>query len=73
MHKYPSRLLDQFVMRLPDGWRDAIKNAAKASRRSMNAEILAAIEAGMATKGVQLETEKTAGAATPTVSDESQL
>lgn len=46
---------DQFVVRLPDGWRDTIKVEAKKAHRSMNAEILAAIETAMRIKGVQLE------------------
>ncbi|UFS67753.1 Arc family DNA-binding protein [Paracoccus denitrificans] len=49
------QLEDKFMMRLPDGWRDAIKMEAKRSHRSMNAEILAAIEVAMRIKGVQLE------------------
>ena len=40
---YPSDKLDQFVLRLPDGLRDALKKAAKRNERSMNAEILARI------------------------------
>lgn len=51
----PSRIADQFVVRLPDGWRDAIKAEAKKERRSMNAEILSALEIAMRIKGVQLE------------------
>lgn len=35
---------DQFNLRLPDGWRDALKNRAARNRRSMNSEILAALE-----------------------------
>lgn len=72
MHKYPSRRADQFVIRLPDGWRDTIKDVAAKHHRTMNGEILAAIETGMAAKGVQLETEKTAEVAPSTVSDQSQ-
>ncbi|MFE3836939.1 Arc family DNA-binding protein [Pseudogemmobacter sonorensis] len=49
------RIEDKFMMRLPDGWRDAIKVEAKKSHRSMNAEILAAIEVAMRIKGVRLE------------------
>lgn len=37
----PSRTADQFVVRLPDGMRDRIAQAAKANNRSMNAEIVA--------------------------------
>ncbi|CAJ0737809.1 DNA-binding protein [Ralstonia mannitolilytica] len=36
----PSRTADQFVVRFPDGMRDRIAVAAKASGRSMNAEII---------------------------------
>lgn len=49
------QLDDKFMMRLPDGWRDAIKVEAARNHRSMNAEILAAIEVAMRIKGVQLE------------------
>nr|WP_298815571.1 Arc family DNA-binding protein [uncultured Roseibium sp.] len=35
---------DQFVVRLPDGMRDQIAEAAKRSNRSMNAEIVARLE-----------------------------
>lgn len=35
---------DQFPLRLPDGWRSAIKERAARNRRSMNSEILAALE-----------------------------
>lgn len=40
----PSRLADQYIVRLPTGWRDAIKAKAATNRRSMNQEILAALE-----------------------------
>ncbi|MBO29086.1 MAG: hypothetical protein CML61_10100 [Rhodobacteraceae bacterium] len=46
---------DKYMLRLPDGWRDTIKGEAKKSHRSMNAEIIAAIETAMRIKGVQLE------------------
>lgn len=42
--KYPSEKLDQYMLRLPDGMRERIKAIAEASRRSMNAEIVAALE-----------------------------
>lgn len=35
---------DQYMLRLPDGMRERIKAAAEASNRSMNAEIVAALE-----------------------------
>jgi len=41
----PGRGSDQFPLRLPDGMRERIKVAAEANGRSMNAEIIARIEA----------------------------
>lgn len=38
------QLKDQYQLRLPEGWREAIKIAAIRNRRSMNQEILAALE-----------------------------
>lgn len=35
---------DQYTVRFPDGLRDRIKAAAEANNRSMNAEIVAALE-----------------------------
>ncbi len=35
---------EKFVLRLPDGMRDRIKLAAERNNRSMNAEIIAALE-----------------------------
>lgn len=37
---FPSRGLDKFVVRFPDGMRDRIREAAERSGRSMNAEII---------------------------------
>lgn len=42
--QYPSDKQDQFMLRFPDGMRDRIKAAAQASGRSMNAEIVQALE-----------------------------
>ncbi len=42
---YPSELQDRFIVRMPDGMRDRIKAAAEASGRSMNAEIVQALQA----------------------------
>ena len=39
-----SRNLDKVIVRLPDGMRDRIKSAAATNNRSMNAEIVAALE-----------------------------
>ncbi|EJC69376.1 Arc-like DNA binding domain protein [Rhizobium leguminosarum bv. viciae WSM1455] len=42
---FPSAKQDQFVLRLPDGMRERIKESAERNGRSMNAEIVALIEA----------------------------
>ncbi|ULB09131.1 Arc family DNA-binding protein [Cereibacter azotoformans] len=44
MPEYPSDQLGRFQIRLPTDWRDTIKALAAKNRRSMNAEILAALE-----------------------------
>lgn len=36
---------DQYIVRFPDGLRDRVRQMAKANRRSMNSEIILAIEA----------------------------
>jgi hypothetical protein len=41
----PGRGSDQFALRLPDGMRDRIRRAADQNGRSMNAEIVATLEA----------------------------
>ena len=46
---------DRFMLRLPDGWREKIKAEAKKQHRSMNAEIVAAVEVAMRIKGVSLD------------------
>jgi hypothetical protein len=43
-----SRESDKFMLRLPDGMRERIAEVAKANGRSMNAEIVARIEASLA-------------------------
>lgn len=40
----PSAGQDKFIVRLPEGMRDRIKTVAERNRRSMNAEIVDAIE-----------------------------
>lgn len=40
----PSRTLDKIVIRVPDGLRDRIAETAKRNGRSMNAEVVAALE-----------------------------
>lgn len=41
----PSRTAEQFVVRFPDGMRDLIADEAKKNNRSMNAEIVARLQA----------------------------
>lgn len=43
--KKPNDELDKFLLRMPDGLRERIKLAADANNRSMNAEIVSALEA----------------------------
>ena len=38
------RLADQFMLRMPDGMRELVRERAEANRRSMNAEIIFQIE-----------------------------
>ncbi|MFV3332592.1 Arc family DNA-binding protein [Pseudomonas sp. NY15437] len=40
----PSRTADKFVLRLPDGMRERVAEAAKGSHRSMNSEIISRLE-----------------------------
>lgn len=42
---YPSELQDRFIIRFPEGMRDRIAEVAKGNGRSMNAEIVARLEA----------------------------
>lgn len=42
--KLSAKRLDQFMLRLPDGMRDTLAKLADANGRSMNAEIIAALE-----------------------------
>lgn len=43
-HKFPSQLAERFQIRMPDGLRDRIRKSAEANGRSMNTEIVAALE-----------------------------
>ncbi|MFD2248952.1 hypothetical protein FHS82_001069 [Pseudochelatococcus lubricantis] len=43
-HTYPSQVMDRVNIRLPDGVREKVKAIAAHNRRSMNAEIVFAIE-----------------------------
>lgn len=42
--QYPSETQDRVMVRLPDGMREKLKEAAKAGKRTMNAEIVARLE-----------------------------
>ena len=42
--KFPSQMQDKFTVRFPDGMRDKIAEIAKKNNRSMNAEIILALE-----------------------------
>ena len=44
---YPSRELDQFLLRLPDGMRDRIAAAAKSNNRTMTAEIVSRLQVSL--------------------------
>lgn len=45
MAKYPSETQDKFMLRLPEGMRGDLKEKAGKERRSMNSEIILALEA----------------------------
>lgn len=45
---YPSDQADKVLVRMPDGMRDRLKEAAKANNRTMNAEIVARLESTFA-------------------------
>lgn len=59
-------LSEKFMLRLPDGMRERIKGAAEANHRSMNAEIIARLEAtfgkdfDLIPEGVELTAEEEA-------------
>lgn len=42
--KYPSQIAERFQVRMPDGLRDRLRDAAEANNRSMNSEIVARLE-----------------------------
>ena len=41
---YPSHRQQRFIVRLPDGMRDRVAEAAKRNNRSMNAEVVSRLE-----------------------------
>lgn len=46
--RFPSDAQDRFMVRLPEGMRERISASAKASKRTMNAEIVARLELSFA-------------------------
>lgn len=44
---YPSDQQDRFIVRMPDGMREALSAAAKGNNRSMNAEVVARLQASL--------------------------
>lgn len=48
----PSRLLDQIVIRVPDGMRERIKRVADANGRSVNAELVALLDKTYPTEAI---------------------
>lgn len=44
---YSSRTADKFVVRLPDGMRERVAEAARTHHRSMNSEIISRLEASL--------------------------
>jgi hypothetical protein len=51
---YPSEQQDRFIVRFPNGMRDKIGVAARANKRSMNAEIVNRLEASFSSAGEPL-------------------
>jgi hypothetical protein len=64
---YPSEKADKFVVRLPDGMRDRIRQQAAATRRTMNSLIIHALDRALAAE----EAKSPAGASTPPSHDQS--
>lgn len=48
MSEAPSQTQDKFIVRLPEGMREALRQRAEASGRSMNAEVIIALERHLA-------------------------
>lgn len=52
---YPSETADRFIIRFPEGMRDRIRNEAAANNRSMNAEIIARLDASLEGRSISGE------------------
>lgn len=46
----PSNTMDKFMVRFPEGLRERLADAARANRRSMNAELIVHLEAALTDK-----------------------
>lgn len=58
MRKYNSRNADKFVVRLPEGMRERLSDAAKDRLRSMNSEIVQRLEDSLRADAVASEPEQ---------------
>lgn len=67
---FPSSKQDQFALRLPDGLRDRIKSHAKANSRSMNTEVILALEAAFPAPAVPESVNEAMFAAASAVLDD---
>lgn len=47
---FPSQTADKFMLRMPDGMRNEIRDRAEANRRSMNAEIVHILDRALITE-----------------------
>ncbi|MCX8675886.1 Arc family DNA-binding protein [Gilliamella sp. B3023] len=56
--KFPSQLQDKFTVRFPEGMRDKIAELAKKNGRSMNNEIIAALDDHISKKLLDSNSEK---------------
>lgn len=64
--KFPSRSLDKFVLRLPDGMRESIGELARINQRTMNAEIVSRLEQSLGlSKGADAATSAHFAPGTP--------
>ena len=51
---FPSDTADKVLVRMPDGMRDQLKDAAKTNNRTMNAEIVARLQQSFDTRDTDL-------------------
>ena len=69
---YPSQTADRFIVRMPNGLRDQLRDIAASNRRSMNSEIVLMLERALASAAAT--TGASFAGATPAVAlDETAL